>query len=185
MHYRIAAILLATASLSAACASDGGSLSKREVWDGRRADNQSNFRSRLLNAHNAERQRLGMMPLVWDDTLAQHAQAWSAELARRGAFEHSPANQRPGEGENLFTGTADAYTLEAMIGGFIGEKKDFRPGTFPNVSQTGRWSDVSHYTQIIWRSTTRVGCGLATRNGRDWLTCRYSPPGNVVGVKVP
>jgi uncharacterized protein YkwD len=185
MQYRIACLLLAIASLSTACASDGGALSRRETWDGRVADNRHDFAARLLKAHNEERERMGMAPLQWDAGLASHAEAWSADLARRNAFEHSPASRRPGEGENLFTGTAGAYSLEAMIGAFIAEKKDFRPGTFPAVSRTGQWSDVGHYTQIIWRSTTRVGCGLVSRGGQDWLTCRYSPPGNVVGVKVP
>jgi hypothetical protein len=38
------------------------------------------------------------------------------------------------------------------------EKRYFRPGIFPDVSTTGNWYDVSHYTTMIWPTTERVGC---------------------------
>ncbi len=72
-----------------------------------------------------------------------------------------------------------------MVADWASEKSMFRPGIFPNVSQTGRWSDVGHYTQIIWPGTTRVGCALQTSSASDYLICRYSPPGNVDGQRVP
>jgi len=40
---------------------------------------------------------------------------------------------------------------------------------------------VGHYTQMIWRNTTEVGCAVAERDDRQILVCRYSPPGNVRG----
>jgi hypothetical protein len=38
---------------------------------------------------------------------------------------------------------------------------------------------------MIWRGTSRVGCELRSSRSNDYLVCRYSPPGNVVGVMVP
>jgi hypothetical protein len=35
-----------------------------------------------------------------------------------------------------------------------------------------------HYSQIMWRKTTSVGCGLVGK----YLACRYSPAGNVMGA---
>lgn len=61
----------------------------------------------------------------------------------------------------------------------------FRAGIFPNNSGTRSWSDVGHYTQIIWPGTTHVGCGISSNRGNDFLVCRYSPPGNVMGQRVP
>ena len=57
--------------------------------------------------------------------------------------------------------------------------------TFPNVSRTGRWKDVAHYTQMIWKGTTNVGCAMHVAAGRTYLICRYSPPGNADGRAVP
>lgn len=72
-----------------------------------------------------------------------------------------------------------------MAGGWVDEKRMFRAGIFPEVSSTGRWSDVAHYTQIIWRGTARVGCAIHQGEAWDVLVCRYLPPGNVVGQRVP
>jgi hypothetical protein len=68
-----------------------------------------------------------------------------------------------------------------MVDGWIEERKDYVPGRFPDVSRTGQWGDVGHYTQLIWSKTTSVGCAIATGADDDVLVCRYSPPGNFVG----
>lgn len=68
-----------------------------------------------------------------------------------------------------------------MIESFGNEKQYFVGGIFPDVSSTGDWQDVGHYTQVVWRDTTEVGCAIASANGNDILVCRYSPPGNVPG----
>ena len=72
-----------------------------------------------------------------------------------------------------------------MVGRWESEKRNFVPGIFPNVSRTGNWYDVSHYTQVIWPTTTRVGCALASNRTTDYLVCHYAPAGNIDGVRVP
>ena len=148
-----------------------------------RAQAPGSLDARLLSAHNAERTRMGIAPLSWSPVLAAQAAVWAKDLAGRGAFEHS--KERSGAGENLWAGTSGYYAPEAMIGAFIGEKQYFRPGKFPEVSTSGRWQDVGHYTQLIWPATTQLGCAVATGNGRDILVCRYYPAGNMVGAQVP
>jgi hypothetical protein len=65
------------------------------------------------------------------------------------------------------------------------ERRFFRAGVFPDVSTTGNWLDVSHYTTMIWRATTRVGCAIHRTPDWEFLICRYSPPGNIDGRPVP
>lgn len=138
---------------------------------------------RLLDAHNVERRRSGLQALVWSDDLEAEAQEWARELNASGRFEHDP---RPhGHGENLWAGWgARPFTPEQMVGAWADEKASFRPGIFPNVSTTGDWLAVGHYTQMIWPGTTHVGCALDTKGDRAVLACRYSPPGNVDGQRV-
>lgn len=132
----------------------------------------------ILNAHNSYREEVGVPPLSWSDSLASHAQEWANHLAADKSFEH---NKPDGEGENLWEGTSGSYSFTQMVEGWGNEKKDFVMGKFPDVSNTGDWSDVGHYTQIVWRNTTQVGCAFAETNGNTILVCRYNPQGNVDG----
>jgi hypothetical protein len=139
------------------------------------------FPARILAAHNAARAQAGVAPLVWDNDLGIGAGQYAAQMASTGAFEHSNRAGRPGIGENLWMGTHGAYSPETMVGGWVGERRYFRPGIFPTNSSTGNWMDVAHYTQLIWPTTTRIGCALASNGRVDYLVCRYGPKGNVDG----
>ena len=147
------------------------------------ADPQIAFDQRLLIAHNRERLDLGLEPVRWDPTLAQSAQRWADYLASTGRFEHAPENHRAPEGENLWAGTRGYFQPEAMVGAWIREKRFFRPGVFPDNSTTGRWEDVGHYTQLVWRATSQVGCAEAASEREDILVCRYSEAGNYRGER--
>lgn len=138
--------------------------------------------ARLLAAHNRERGAEGVAPLAWDPALAAEAAQWGAELAASGAFEHEPdRGEEDPQGENLWAGTKGAYAPEEMVDGWIEEKRHFRRGRFPDNSRTGDFEDVGHYTQLMWRSTDRVGCALAAGAEEEVLVCRYRTAGNVVG----
>jgi hypothetical protein len=176
--------------LLAACGSPrppwaDGRMVTEERQAGGEAQDLSRLEARLLAVHNRERRAAGAAPLVWDSGLAAAAASWGPALERLGKLAHSPRTARPGQGENLWMGTSDAYELEEMAGSWAGEKGLFRPGSFPNVSRSGNWSDVGHYTQMIWKGTTRLGCAVRKSRKWDFLICRYSPPGNVVGQRVP
>jgi len=137
------------------------------------------FLQRLLAAHNRERAAVGVPPLTWDPILAASARSYGPTLEAIGRLQHSPRASRPGQRENLWMGSKGYFTPEQMIGSWSAEKRFYRPGLFPGVSTTGNWIDVAHYTQMVWRTTTRVGCGIYRGVRMDWLICRYSPPGNI------
>ena len=147
-------------------------------------DRVNSFGARLLAAHNAERGRTGAPPLRWSSALAKEADSWAEALARKGRLEHASADVRHGMGENLWMGSAGYFSAEDMIGGFVAERDKFRPGIFPQVSRTGNWADVGHYTQLIWPGTQEVGCAVAKGQGNDVLVCRYAPAGNIYGEKI-
>ena len=141
------------------------------------------LRLTMIAVHNETRRQYGAQPLGWDEALARDAAAYARHLARTGRFEHDPQpSRRPPQGENLFMGTRDAYSYADMIGLLVDERRYFRPGRFPAVSRTGDWSQVAHYTQIIWPASQRVGCATASNRANDYLVCRYLPAGNVVGT---
>jgi hypothetical protein len=78
-------------------------------------------------------------------------------------------------------GTRGAFPLDGMMADWTSEKRMFRSGRFPHVSRSGSWQDVGHYSQIIWPGTRRVGCAVRSSARWDYLVCRYSSPGNMMG----
>lgn len=137
-----------------------------------------------LSTHNEARAEFGTAPLKWSDKLTREARQWAQQLAREDTIRHSPQDARGRTGENLWMGTSGYFAPSRMIGYFVDEKQYFRAGRFPEVSNTGNWADVGHYTQIVWAQTREVGCAKASNARNDVLVCRYYPGGNVMGERI-
>src|SRR5829696_4898325 len=151
MHSRL--MLLAVLPAAVAAADAGADRAGAQAIPAARAQDPA---GRLLAAHNRERAMVRVPPLRWDPALATAAAAYAGRLASLGRLEHSPRGSRPGQSENLWMGSAGSYSPEQMVGNWAREKSSFRPGIFPNVSRTGDWIDVSHYSQMIWPTTTSL-----------------------------
>ena len=149
------------------------------------ADNTGNTQgvdiNSILAVHNQERAAVGVPPLTWSNTLAAGAQTWAENVLATGKMEHSTCcGAFRDYGENIAAwGPPGAKTQAGLAQTWADEKKDYVPCNPCNYSETG------HYTQMVWKSTTEVGCGFASgpggpagQSGSDVLVCRYTPPGN-------
>lgn len=134
----------------------------------------------ILAAHNKYRAELKLPFLVWDESLSQSAQNWAYRTRNAHTLTHSPRG-----GENLWAGTRGAFTATNMVDSWGSEKSLYAGGVFPEVAKESQgWFTVGHYTQIVWRNTQRIGCGIATDATRDYFVCHYDPVGNVIGQSV-
>jgi hypothetical protein len=140
---------------------------------------------RILAAHNRERAAVGAPPLQCDATLAEHAASFGPVLASLRRLVHSPREGRPDERENLAMAWHGTLSPEDLVAMWSRERQLLEPGSylFPGTSRTGKWEDVAHYTQMVWPTTTRVGCAIYPADW-DYLICRYSPPGNKDGKPI-
>ncbi len=135
-----------------------------------------------VGAHNRWRVNYGTAPVVWDATLAAFAQDWANQQAAADTFDHRENNQY---GENMFKGSAGHYGPDAVVDGWGDEVQDWDLSCTGDLEQCCKtdWWKCGHFTQVVWSTTTKIGCGKATTaSGNDIVVCNYSPAGNMTGV---
>lgn len=124
--------------------------------------------------------------LVWDADLAAVAQAYSEQLAANGCGLMHSSN---GYGENLYWQRGLSISAADVVASWHEEIDCYTYGPFMrgdacNASCIAAMSSsgCGHYTQVVWRDTRRLGCGMATcSSGAEIWTCNYDPPGNYLG----
>jgi uncharacterized protein YkwD len=141
-----------------------------------------NYIQDILYSHNIHRTNATVPGLTWNNTLADIA----VDIAVKCIYAHDTSTGGGGYGQNIGAGAPPedipAMITDQMYNGEI----NFYPGygTEPDMGNFERWG---HYSQIVWKSTTSVGCatlqcprGLANTGAgvRPYFTvCNYSPAG--------
>lgn len=144
---------------------------------------QRQFQTASLNTHNKYRYLHHVPALRSDSALQAFALKYAQIMAANNVFEHSGA---AGLGENLaYVWSSRVRTLDDC--GAFGER--FTKMWYDEISlydynRPGFYHETGHFTQLIWKDTKAVGCGLAiSRDFKIYGACNYSPPGNFVGAK--
>ncbi len=140
------------------------------------------FEQEFVDAHNAARARTEPTPdpalpeVSWDNDLADIAESWAAGCV----FEHSMGDT----GENLALFSWTVAPTE-VVDAWYSEISDYDYDS----NSCARGKACGHYTQVVWRDTTRIGCAVQACDnvqgfgeGELWV-CEYDPPGNWVGEK--
>jgi len=137
------------------------------------------FHSAALARHNAVRAKHGAPALKQSPALNAKAQEWANHLASLGRLEHSGGAY----GENLyaFAGVpmAAAQLGQDAVDSWYDEIKAY------DFKKPGFSMKTGHFTQVVWKGSTEVGCGLAeAKKGSApayYVVCMYNPPGNYQG----
>ncbi|RLN27843.1 pathogenesis-related protein PRB1-3-like [Panicum miliaceum] len=129
----------------------------------------------ILKEHNLFRAKEHVPPLAWNETLAKFSQQYAETL--KGPCK--PVHSTSPYGENLMFGTG-GITWKTTVDEWSNEKKSYHYGS--NTCDPGKM--CGHYTAVVWKDTTTVGCGrVKCNNGDTMIMCSYWPPGNYDGVK--
>jgi pathogenesis-related protein 1 len=123
----------------------------------------------LLSLHNSYRAQHCVPAVTWSAELAASAQKWAENCwighdSKRG---HIGENIAWG-GERTASSAVDAWYKEVDV---------------YNYAKPGFASSTAHFTQMVWKETKQIGCGVAKcylGTVRLWV-CRYGPTGNWAG----
>ncbi|KAK7202910.1 CAP domain-containing protein [Myxozyma melibiosi] len=161
----LAAAASAASSTSSSATSSSASASASTTLT---ADEQD-----ALDVQNAAREAVGVPDLTWSADLTAEAQSYADYLSANDLFVHSGV---AGEGENLYwsSSTASGQLADAAES-FVSEKTAYDEAGDPVIGDD--YATYGHYTQIIWKTTTEVGCA----ESEGYVVCRYYPQGNYVG----
>ncbi|GBE59273.1 SCP-like extracellular family protein, putative [Babesia ovata] len=113
------------------------------------------------------------------DKLAFSAGKLAAELSRQQNC-NLPLYYRSELGTNYLSAGLDGFS-EAVAAQFWYEgHTDY---DFENGGPMNRNPNVLSFTQLIWKSSQEVGCGVACCDSRQIvLVCQFNPPGNIQGT---
>lgn len=126
----------------------------------------SSFAKTCLDVHNKDRAEHSADPLSWNQTLADFAQSYLESSNCKFAHSGGPY------GENIAMGYAS--TTDAIQDWYNEYKNyDFNNGGFSE--------GTGHFTQMVWKGTTQLGCAQKKCDQGDYLVCEYYPWGNVQG----
>ncbi|KAG2485688.1 hypothetical protein HYH03_015575 [Edaphochlamys debaryana] len=148
----------------------------------------------LLQRHNAYRALHGAPALTWSPTLAATAQTYAATLAanecRLMHADQSSVAWADKWGENLgmaWTTSPDGIDQSCVssLDRWYNEVVDYLFTSTPWTSNSATGKVIGHFTQVVWKSTSTLGCGVATGLMSGGATCkaivcRYQAPGNFV-----
>ncbi|KAL8656162.1 MAG: hypothetical protein Q9226_002761 [Calogaya cf. arnoldii] len=165
------------------------------------------YKSAVLEHHNIHRSNHSADALQWDDQLAQYAE----QVAKSCKYDHDRNPGGGGYGQNIAAGTPAKQVAKILTNAFYNNELGLYPGfgsDSPDMSNFHAWG---HFSQMVWPSTTKVGCYSYNCNpagkleldcnpatGQSYLgntgcgtsgtgmypvftVCNYSPPGNFAG----
>lgn len=145
----------------------------------------------MLAAHNRWRATVNVPPLAYSPELAASAQRWANHLKQHQQCQMEHSSSATPYGENLYWASARQWsdgtreiqpvTPEQVVDSWASERTDY--DEVNNRCAAGKV--CGHYTQLVWRSTTTVGCAVAVCDDtleQVWV-CHYAPAGNWVGRK--
>lgn len=143
----------------------------------------------MVAGHNALRAEFGLPPLRWSDTAARQAQAWADQLGREQcALRYNPdENRRQNYGENLYKSySATPYAgFRRSVGDVLqrwrDEARHYDHGAHRCTAAVGQ--QCGQYLQMIWETTTDLGCGRARCDSGEIWVCNYTPRGGQAGLR--
>nr|ACM90103.1 candidate effector 14 [Venturia inaequalis] len=152
----------------------------------------TDYAQKCVDHHNAHRANHSAGTLEWDAGLA----ATALKIAQSCVYAHDTQMDGGGYGQNIAAGcpasNVSSVITELFYNNEVGNFASmYGQATPANINDEIAFDGFGHFTQIVWKGTTKVGCatyhcdgGLANTGGSvspDFTVCNYKTPGNYLG----
>jgi uncharacterized protein YkwD len=141
------------------------------------------FLGELLASVNNYRSLHGVPPVTLDKRVTRYAKSRARTVSSHRALAEAHKGLDHKYGENLFWYSS---ARKNRLAGSVAVKEwydevgkyDFDAARFSH--------DTGHFTQLVWKGTTRIGAARVSGRGERWresyVVVDFAPPGNVVGA---
>jgi hypothetical protein len=127
-------------------------------------------------------------PVTWDGVLADSVYNYAIKCQGTNDLLSHNANRSTDYqalggsgyvGENIYGTSATMVTPATAVALWMNEAPSYD-------YNSGEFGSAGHYTQIVWRSSVRIGCAIVDCPALQYhntVICDYAPGGNIVGEK--
>ena len=153
--------------------------------------------SATVAVHNEWRSEVGVGEIHWSSELESKAEQWANSLKEGnecrlkhgstgenlyGAGPLMTADSKDEQGNWIWRNSLQTVTPKDVVDSWGSEKQWYDHES--NACSAPAGKSCGHYTQVVWRDSTEVGCAMAVCEdfSQVWV-CNYSPPGNVTGKR--
>lgn len=144
----------------------------------------NNIQALCLSEHNGLRAlHIGTPDMIYDFEIEKSAQHWADHLADIQGFKHEDPTPY---GENIHKGyttysvpISDDNAIKKAVTKWYSEINVY------DYSNPGYSDKTGHFTQVIWKSSTKLGCAISRyeKDNKKYVivVARYYSPGNFPG----
>ena len=144
------------------------------------------FEQDCLDSHNRFRSRHLSQALFWNEAIAAGAQNWSEFLLQNQTLMHDTSHNL---GENLGfvkmdpaqplcnnASQSSCFRCSQIVEAWYNESYNYN---FTEGVPIDPNKQYLRFTQLVWRTSTDLGVGVASGGNFHYIVARYHPRGNV------
>ncbi|MEU7863163.1 CAP family protein [Nonomuraea sp. NPDC049141] len=137
------------------------------------AERNDSFSTGMAAQHKAYRAHYGAEPLDLDPELTRYATRRAQKMA---AADGALSRSHGPYGENLFMSWPNQPTAAEVVKAWMDGAAEY------DYDNPGFSNATGNFTQVVWKSSKKLGVGLARSVSDRWyVVAVYDPPGNYTG----
>lgn len=141
------------------------------------------FLRELLTSVNNYRSLHGVPPVKLDKRVTRYAKSRARTVSSYKALAEAHKGLDHKYGENLFWYSS---ARKNRLAGSVAVKEWYDEGAKYDFDAAQFSHATGHFTQLVWKGTTRIGAARVSGKGDRWresyVVVDFAPPGNVVGA---